>query len=59
LPIQEFGPGQHAEANPAMPAEEQAHPALDGGLFEASTRAHLRRPHSRYFEDLTGFLQPA
>ncbi len=59
LHIQEFDPGQYAEANRVMLAEEQAHPDFEVVLLEAPSRAHLQRTHSRYFEDLTGFLKPA
>ncbi len=59
LRIQEFDPGQYAEANRRMLAEELANPDFEVVLLEAPTKDDLRRTHGRYFEDLTGFLQPA
>lgn len=56
LRIQEFEPGQYAEANRRMLAEELAHPDFEVVLLEAPTRDDLRRTHGRYFEDLTRLL---
>jgi hypothetical protein len=59
LSNQEFEPGQYEEANRVMLEEELAHPELEIVLLEAASLDDLKRTHRRYFEDLTGFLQPA
>lgn len=60
LRIEEFDPGQYAEANRRMLAEERAHPTWEIVLLEAPSREALKGTHSRYFEDdLTGLLPAA
>ena len=55
----EFEPGQYEQANQVMLQAELEHPDLEVVLLEAASIEDLKRTHRRYFEDLTGFLQPA
>ena len=55
----EFEPGEYERANQAMLQAELDHPDLEVVLLEAASIDDLKRTHRRYFEDLTGFLQPA
>ncbi len=54
--IQEFEPGQYAEANRRLSEAEFSSPNIEVVLLEAGSVAELTLTHARYFTNLGGHL---